>query len=309
MLKIKQSCLATLLAVALPSAALADFSYYLGIGGGGSRIERDDIDLNYKVVTTSPTGGPVALGAPPFSAAEGPPYAADPFIQVKDPSGTDFAYKLFAGVRYGANLGFEAGYIDLGTAEDGFDYIIPAIFRANGDFIRPALDRQITVETAIDGFQFYAVGFLPLGERFELFGKIGLIAWDRETKVLEKIMAFTPISQPGIPDTRLFSGGRDPGDPSLPSEPFVLSGEGQNLFSCFPSPVSDGEGGAQPRVLDAQCSNLLPRRSDSGTDLALGFGLNIKASENVAMRAEFEWFDIKGTSLTWASTISLVFSF
>ena len=49
--------------------------------------------------------------------------------------------------------------------------------------------------------------------------------------------------------------------------------------------------------------------SDSGTDLAVGAGVSIKASERVSMRAELEWFDVANTSLAWAGTVSLVFGF
>jgi opacity protein-like surface antigen len=312
------SCAALLLAAAVPATALADFSFYLGVGGGGSRIERDDINLDFKVITTNVINGfgPYSSGA---ALTPGGIFSADPFPRVNDPAGTDFAWKVFGGARYGRHLGLEVGYIDLGEAEDSFEYLIPEIRRnasnpnppptfIPGDLTRPDQDRQIEVETAIDGMLVAAMGYLPVGERFELFGKVGLIRWDRKTQVLERVLEFTPVSQPGAPDTRLYTGGRDPVT-GEPLESFVLSGPGKNLFTCFPSPVSDGSGGQQPRALDAECSGLLPNRSDSGTDLALGFGVNIKASENVALRAEFEWFDIKGTDLTYAATLSLVFGF
>lgn len=296
-------CTTLLLAVAIPTTALADFSFYLGVGGGGSRIERDDIDLNYKVVTTN-----VTVPSPEFPAGGPSPYEADPFFNVSNPSGTDFAWKVFAGTRYGSNFGLEAAYLDLGEADDSFGYVVPPIAPVGGQPQRPETDRQVEVLTAIDGFTVSAIGFLPVGERFELFGKVGLIRWDRATQVLNRSLEFTPIQQPFVPDTRLYSGDRDP-ITGGPLQNFVLSGEGQNLFTCFPSPISDGNGGSQQRPLDAQCADLLPKRSDSGTDLALGLGVNIKASESVALRAEFEWFDIDGSDLTYAATVSLVFSF
>lgn len=285
------TCTALLLAAALPATALADFSFYLGVGGGGARVDRDDINLDYKVVTNN--------------LFPGTPAPNDPFISVSDPQGSDFSWKIFGGVRYGANLGLELGYIDMGEADDGFDYVIPAI---GGLRPRPETDRQIDVVTEIDGVTASLIGFLPVGERFELFGKAGVIRWDRKTQVLHRTLEFTPVQQPFVPDTLLYTGGRDPitGEPLAP---VVTSGANQNAFACFPTPVADGEGGAMPRQPEAACSDLLPRRSDSGTDLALGFGVNIKASENVALRAEFEWFDIKGTDLAWAATMSIVFGF
>lgn len=301
------SCVALLLAVAVPATAMADFSFYLGVGGGGSRVERDDIDLDFKVVTT----GVIAGAAPYDFASQLTPtgvFAADPFTNVSNPQGTDFAWKVFGGARYGKHLGLEVGYIDLGEAEDSFASVVPQIRRTSGDLTRPEQDRQIEVETAIDGVLVSAMGYLPLGERFELFGKIGLLRWDQTTQVLERTIEITPVNQPVAPDTLLYTGGRDP-ITGGPLEDFALSGAGQNLFTCFPSPVTDGNGGSQPRPLDAQCADLLPKGSDSGTDLALGVGVNVKASESVALRAEFEWFDIKGSDLTWAATVSLVFGF
>lgn len=285
------TCTALLLAAAVPATALADFSFYLGVGGGGARIERDDINLDYQVLTNN------------LLPTQTPP--DDPFFTVSDPQGSDFGWKVFGGVRYGANLGLEVGYIDMGEADDGFDYVIPAL---DGFRPRPETDRQIDVVTEIDGVTISAIGFLPVGERFELFGKAGVIRWDRKTQVLHRSLEFTPVQQPFVPDTLLYTGGRDPitGEPLAP---LVTSGEGQNGFACFPTPIPDGEGGAALRQPEAGCSDLLPKASDSGTDLALGFGVNIKASENVALRAEFEWFDIKGTDLAWAATMSIVFGF
>ncbi|MDH3408049.1 MAG: outer membrane beta-barrel protein [Gammaproteobacteria bacterium] len=83
---------------------------------------------------------------------------------------TEFGYKLFAGYRlrdellpFGATLALEAGYIDLGTTE--------------GSLLNQ------TVEFAIDGFEVYATGILPLSERWEIFGKVGALSWDGELTV------------------------------------------------------------------------------------------------------------------------------
>jgi hypothetical protein len=67
------------------------------------------------------------------------------------------AYKFFAGYRASPNLGIEGGYRNFGEAEAG----------------------PFSVET--DGFDVYAMGFLPLGP-VDLFAKGGVIFWDSSGK-------------------------------------------------------------------------------------------------------------------------------
>ncbi|MYM63047.1 porin family protein [Pseudomaricurvus sp. HS19] len=61
---------------------------------------------------------------------------------------------LVGGYRVNENLALEGSYIDLGEAEDG----------------------PWTIEA--DGFNFAAVGILPINDQFEVFGKLGLFGWD-----------------------------------------------------------------------------------------------------------------------------------
>lgn len=285
MSQFKYFCLAVLasaLASALPAAAMADISYYLGTGVGGSRVERNDISLNFQENTTG-TQLPDALGVP---RTEAPYTNCDPGCRfdlgsVEDPEGTDFAFKVFTGVRFGSYFGAEVGYLNLGEATDGFNLEVPAIFRlvappvgsppgtppVRGAGVRPVQNRQIDVETKIDGVQAYAVGYLPLAETVELFAKVGLLAWNQDTRIIDRVGSTTPLNQPGIPEILL--------DTETP--------DGISFHSI--------------------------ENSDSGTDLAAGAGVLLRASEHVSMRAELEWFDIENTSLTWAGTVSLVFNF
>ena len=75
-----------------------------------------------------------------------------------DFSDGDFAYKLFAGYRFMSFLGVEAGYVDLGSPSD-------------------AVGHDIDVEIGVDGWDAFAVGFLPIGP-VDVFAKLGLISWD-----------------------------------------------------------------------------------------------------------------------------------
>ena len=74
----------------------------------------------------------------------------------------DFAYKLFAGYRFMSFLGVEAGYVDLGSPSDNV-----------GD--------DINVKIGVDGWDAFAVGFLPIGP-VDVFAKLGLISWDADIR-------------------------------------------------------------------------------------------------------------------------------
>jgi OOP family OmpA-OmpF porin len=49
--------------------------------------------------------------------------------------------------------------------------------------------------------------------------------------------------------------------------------------------------------------------SDSGEDLALGFGGRVKTGGGFALRAEYEWFDIKDTDSAWMLSAGFEYSF
>ena len=68
----------------------------------------------------------------------------------------DSAWKLVAGVRYGQYFGLELGFADLGAPEvAGIEFDQSALY--------------------VD-----AVGNLPLGERIDVFAKLGWFAWSLE---------------------------------------------------------------------------------------------------------------------------------
>ncbi|MEZ5565337.1 MAG: outer membrane beta-barrel protein [Gammaproteobacteria bacterium] len=280
MLNLKQLCLTTV-AMTLPIAAVADINYYLGAGVGGARVERNDINLRFDEYTQVNVPG-IAPGTflPPYDTdfrgqivnannAQGLRTSASQPVDVRDPEGSDFSFKVFGGVRVGRYFGVEAGYINMGEADARFGFQIPVI-EVDGPFPpppRPLQDRQIDIETKTDGFQGYLVGFLPLNDSVELFAKAGVLVWDQDTLIVDRIGAQVRVDQPSIPE-------------------IILGDEAPDGVSF---------------------SSI--RTSDSGTDLALGAGINLRASEHVSLRAELEWFDIDTTSLAWAGTMSLVFNF
>jgi hypothetical protein len=78
--------------------------------------------------------------------------------------GSDTGGKAFAGFTILKFFGIEASYVDLGSIESE---------------ISPGSD--LTVDTT--GWDVYAVGILPLGKHFEIFGKAGIFVWDAESSL------------------------------------------------------------------------------------------------------------------------------
>ena len=110
----------------------------------------------------------MSIGA---SLAGGPAYVGGSIgntsVEVED-SGLSFddsdtGYKVFGGYRFMKYFGVEGGYMSFGEPSDEVSGI------------------DVSIEAT--GWDAFAVGILPLGERFEVFGKLGLIFWDSDVDV------------------------------------------------------------------------------------------------------------------------------
>ncbi len=77
--------------------------------------------------------------------------------------GTDTSWKLLGGYRFNRHVGVEASYIDWGE--------VTATFNAGA---------QVAAKQHSYGLA--AVGTIPVAERFELFGKAGLLKTEQETR-------------------------------------------------------------------------------------------------------------------------------
>jgi hypothetical protein len=85
-------------------------------------------------------------------------------------SGSDLSYTLFAGYQFPAYsflpfdtfFAVQGGYMDLGTVDD------------------QALGAKFELD--IHGFDLYAIGYLPITRRIDLFGKVGVFLWDAKVK-------------------------------------------------------------------------------------------------------------------------------
>ena len=79
---------------------------------------------------------------------------------------TDTAWKLLGGYRFNRYVGVEASYIDWGE--------VTASVTVSGTVAEVAAKQQ--------SYGLAAVGTLPIGERFELFGKAGFLMTEQETR-------------------------------------------------------------------------------------------------------------------------------
>ncbi len=80
----------------------------------------------------------------------------------------DTAYKFFAGYRLNRFVAFELDYINLGEPSGA---VVPGR----------------NVDAAVDGFAPYVVGTLPLGQYFELYGRLGYYFYDATRGVEDEL--------------------------------------------------------------------------------------------------------------------------
>ena len=121
-----------------PAPVQAEPSWYIGVGGGTSRMAKE-FDSGF-------------LATPGFT---------DTGIDQSVRTGTPF--KLFAGTKFSQNLGVELGYINLGS------------FSAQRAYTAPATGR-VDARARISGLTFDLVGWAPVAESFALFAKLGYFA-------------------------------------------------------------------------------------------------------------------------------------
>lgn len=77
---------------------------------------------------------------------------------------SDNTYKLFAGYRLNKFLSFELDYVNLGEPSGA---VVPGF----------------NVDSAVDGFAPYVIGTIPLGNWFEVYGRLGYYFYDANVGV------------------------------------------------------------------------------------------------------------------------------
>ena len=91
-----------------------------------------------------------------------------------DPGGTvdgkDGAFKLFGGYQFNPNFALEAAFVDLGDMS----------YSGNFTGTPPLTGAVVGGRVQNSGLNLSAVGVVPLGQRFVLFGKVGMFLWHSE---------------------------------------------------------------------------------------------------------------------------------
>ena len=77
--------------------------------------------------------------------------------------GSATSYKIYGGYRFMKFFGVEVSYLDFGSPDDS--------------------SGGTDVSVSATGWDAFAVGVLPFGKHFEIFGKAGLVLWDSDTDV------------------------------------------------------------------------------------------------------------------------------
>ena len=104
-------------------------------------------------------------------ALAGPFYAGASIVESKvkvEDSGFDFdssdtSYKIYAGYQFFKFFGVEGSYVDFGNLNDS--------------------SGGIDVDVKSTAWDAFAVGIIPFGKHFQIFGKFGLVRWDTDTDV------------------------------------------------------------------------------------------------------------------------------
>jgi OOP family OmpA-OmpF porin len=78
---------------------------------------------------------------------------------------TDTGWKLFGGYQVNRNLAVEAAWVDLGEVGINVNVSSPQTV-------------SLGASSAVDGFALSAVGMLPIGDRLDLIGRLGIYSWD-----------------------------------------------------------------------------------------------------------------------------------
>jgi OOP family OmpA-OmpF porin len=134
----------------------------------------------------------VALGlvaAPTFAADTGPYVGAGVGqfnVQADDLDfdDGDVGFKVFGGYNFLEWLGAEVAYIDGGSAEEKFS--------------DPDLG-SATLGVDVTAFTLAAVGTLPIGDMFELYGKLGMAFWDGDLSVSASGLICDELIAEGLP--------------------------------------------------------------------------------------------------------------
>jgi OmpA-OmpF porin, OOP family len=152
------------LAAAQPAvSAEVQPGFYLGISGGESSFDVDKSELDAAILT--------ALRSSGLSVTSSASTLED----------NDTTLSLFAGYHFNRYIAVEGGYLDLGAAQ----------YRSTGtvrSFNPPASALMTTsVDVESTGFTLAGLGSLPIGDMFELHGRLGVFFAQTDLTVTARI--------------------------------------------------------------------------------------------------------------------------
>jgi OmpA-OmpF porin, OOP family len=151
---IKKPAVATLALIALQlgiasTGTAQERGLLLGVGIGGSTFETDEFDIDFSVD-----------GVPLFTTQE-----------LDD---SDTAFHGSVGYQFSPYLSAEAEYLDLGEL----------VFMMSGAVPGSSMDvLSLRIETGAKGYAASVIGSMPLSDRWDLFGRVGLLFSERTTTV------------------------------------------------------------------------------------------------------------------------------
>lgn len=96
----------------------------------------------------------------------------------------DVGFKVFGGYNFLDWLGAEVAYIDGGTAEENYS--------------DPDLG-GLKLEADVSAFTVAGVGTLPIGDMFELYGKLGIAFWDGDLTFSTSGLLCEELTAEGLP--------------------------------------------------------------------------------------------------------------
>jgi hypothetical protein len=184
-------------ALLMPGSAGAEI--YIGFGAGGSRIEADPAEI-----------GGLPQGFDPPAPLQTPGSVAADQARVTDFGDTDIGAQFTIGWR-ARYFGAEVGYVNfnqMGRSEARQFYELPETGAGFGPDGAPlpcepddppvgslgCQEREWRLGWSGEGYQASVLGYLPIGESVELYGKVGAFFWESEVEGEERVRSIVPPS-------------------------------------------------------------------------------------------------------------------
>jgi len=135
---------------AAPAVHAQGPGFYLGAGYGITSVDTSNMEIAEGMVAADPT--------------------YDPYPSVNADT-EDTGWKIYLGYQFNDYFAVEVEYADLGSYHGSYEATFTDPYYGEYGF------ENGTFHGSADGYGVSAVGLLPLNDRFELFGKVGVFKW------------------------------------------------------------------------------------------------------------------------------------